>query len=356
MSPRPRRPGSQACRARCKRVRARRETIWPDEAAPRGRARGRNLPRSRAGARCARVPAGCRRGGRSTARSAVRGIRSRTARERPDTSWRAAPHRALCVRSAARTNGPKSRPPPAARAGRGRRCGGSAGRRRPRRRSRATVAHARREGSPGACDHRSRQADASFSRNAVTVVRDPVPIAIEEATVKLSYLWRGLPGHPIHPPLTDATIGIYTFATIAAFIDVVGITSAAGAYGWWIALVVGLITTVFTALTGFADWLTLTWGSPIWKTATTHMLAMVSATVFFGLAAIFGHASYTHGDVSAGAFVLTLIGFGLLTLGGWLGGAIVYVHGMRVLSLLEEPASRAAAPIPHPEKEMAEGG
>ena len=178
---------------------------------------------------------------------------------------------------------------------------------------------------------------------------------MEEATVKLSYLWRGLPGHPIHPPLTDATIGIYTFATIAAFVDVVGITSHNGAYGWWLALVVGLIMTVFTALTGFADWLTLEWGSEIWKTATTHMLAMISATILFALAAIFGHASYKHGDVSAGAFVLTLIGFGLLTLGGWLGGAIVFVHGMRVLSLVHEPASRAAAPIPHTEKEVAEG-
>jgi uncharacterized membrane protein len=173
--------------------------------------------------------------------------------------------------------------------------------------------------------------------------------------VKLSYLWRGLAGHPIHPPLTDATIGIYTFATIAAFIDVVGITRHSGAYGWWIALAVGLITTVFTALTGLADWLTLEWGSEIWKTATAHMLAMVSATVLFALAAIFGHASYKHGDVSTGAFVLTLIGFGLLTLGGWFGGAVVFVHGMRVLNLLKEPAQRATAPIPHPEKEMAEG-
>ena len=173
--------------------------------------------------------------------------------------------------------------------------------------------------------------------------------------MKLSYLWRGLPGHPIHPPLTDATIGIYTFATIAALIDVVGITHGSGAYGWWIALVVGLATTVATALTGLADWLTLEWGSEIWKTATAHMLAMVSATVFFALAAIFGHASYKHGDVSGGAFVLTLIGFGLLTLGGWLGGAIVFVHGMRVLSLVKEPAARAAAPVPRPEKEMVEG-
>ena len=173
--------------------------------------------------------------------------------------------------------------------------------------------------------------------------------------MKLSYLWRGLPGHPIHPPLTDATIGTYTFATVAALAEVLGITQNAGAYGWWIALIAGLIFTVPTALTGLADWLTIEWGSELWKTATSHMIAMVSATVFFALAAIFGHGSYSHGNVSSGAFVLTLIGFGLLTLGGWLGGSIVFVHGMRVLNLVKEPATRAAAPVPHPEKEMADG-
>ena len=82
---------------------------------------------------------------------------------------------------------------------------------------------------------------------------------------------------------------------------------------------------------------------------------MVTATVFFGLAAIFGHTAYTHANVSSGSYVLTLIGFGCLSLGGWLGGAVVYVHGMRVLSLVEEPTERAIAPAPHPEKEAAEG-
>jgi uncharacterized membrane protein len=174
--------------------------------------------------------------------------------------------------------------------------------------------------------------------------------------MKLSYLWRGLPGHPLHPPLTDATIGTYTFATVAALAEVVGITENSGAYGWWIALIFGLIVTVPTALTGLADWLTITWRSDLWWTATYHLLSMVTATVFFGLAAIFGHAQYTAGDVSSGAFILTLIGFGFLTLGGWIGGSIVYVHGMRVLNLLHEPTERAVAPKPHPEKEMAEGG
>jgi uncharacterized membrane protein len=173
--------------------------------------------------------------------------------------------------------------------------------------------------------------------------------------MKLSYLWRGLPGHPLHPPLTDATIGIYTFATLAGFIEVVGITERNGAIGWWLGLVIGLCATVPTALTGLADWLTITWKSELWWTATYHLLSMVTATVFFALAAIFGHGSYSHANVSAGAYVLTVIGFGFLTLGGWLGGAVVYVHGMRVLGLEREPPDRAVAPVPHREKEEAEG-
>jgi uncharacterized membrane protein len=173
--------------------------------------------------------------------------------------------------------------------------------------------------------------------------------------LKLSFLWRGLPGHPLHPPLTDATIGIYTFATIAGFIEVVGITERNGAIAWWLALIVGLIATVPTALTGLADWLTITWRSELWWTATYHLSSMVTATVFFALAAIFGHGSYTHADVGAGAYALTLIGYGFLALGGWLGGAIVYVHGMRVLGLPNEPTTRAVSPMPHPEKEKAEG-
>ena len=32
--------------------------------------------------------------------------------------------------------------------------------------------------------------------------------------MRLSYLVRGFPGHPLHPPLTDATIGAYTTATV----------------------------------------------------------------------------------------------------------------------------------------------
>jgi len=165
---------------------------------------------------------------------------------------------------------------------------------------------------------------------------------------------RGLPGHPSHPPLTDATIGIYTFAALAAILSKLGVAEEAFAQAWWLALILGLISTILTASTGFLDWLKIPRDTPLWRTATTHMIAMLSATVAFAVAAGAGKGGYDDREVTTGLLIVTLIGFGILTLGGWLGGAITYVHGMRVLNLVEEPATRAASPVPKPEKREAE--
>ena len=172
--------------------------------------------------------------------------------------------------------------------------------------------------------------------------------------MKLSYLIKGLPGHPLHPPLTDATIGAYTTATILAVLARLGVSEHSTTSGWWIALLVGLAVTGPTALAGFADWLDISGGTPLWRTATAHMAAMLLATAGFGVAAIVGHDGYANGDVNAAGLVFTLIGWGILTFGGWLGGGIVFVHGMRVLNLVDEPALRAATPGGE-EKEAAEG-
>ena len=172
--------------------------------------------------------------------------------------------------------------------------------------------------------------------------------------MKLEHLYRGFPGHPLHPPLTDATIGIYTFATVASALSKLGIAEEEAAQGWTLALIVGLVVTAPTALTGFADWLQISRGTPLWRVATSHMIAMLAATAFFLVAIGAGYSDGIDGAVADGAFVLTLIGFAVLTLGGWLGGSVVFTYGMRVLNLVEEPALRVVSPIPEPEEEAAE--
>jgi len=132
--------------------------------------------------------------------------------------------------------------------------------------------------------------------------------------------------------------------------------SVIGALGWlgdaagkaaWLALIGGLLAAAPTAITGFADWLTIEWGSPMWRTATLHLSAMVTAVCLFGLAAWLQWDGYEDGSVTTGGLVFALVGFGALTAGGWLGGAIVFVHGMRV------EATRSSQEVPRHDRDAA---
>ncbi|MES1246563.1 MAG: DUF2231 domain-containing protein [Actinomycetota bacterium] len=164
---------------------------------------------------------------------------------------------------------------------------------------------------------------------------------------------RGFPGHPSHPPLTDVTIGAYTFALVAAILTKASVAPGAFAQAWWLALVVAACSSVLTVSTGLLDWLQISSGTPLCRTATLHAVSMASASAVFVVAIVACHDDYVHRSLSAGALVLTIAGFLLLTARGSIGGSITYVHGMRVLSLVDEPTHRAIVPAPYEEKEKA---
>jgi uncharacterized membrane protein len=157
-------------------------------------------------------------------------------------------------------------------------------------------------------------------------------------------LLRGLPGHPLHPPLTDATIGMFVFAAAAAVVGYAGAIENKVGPASWLALIAGLGVAIPTAGTGFVDWLYLEWGSARWRRATWHLAAMLSAVTLFALAAWRQYPGYEHGDVTTGGFALSLAGLLVLVVGGWLGGSVVFVHGARVLPaasgrVTEEPGA-----------------
>src|SRR5919202_421734 len=109
--------------------------------------------------------------------------------------------------------------------------------------------------------------------------------APDRRSSKASVLLHGLPGHPLHPPLTDATIGMFVLAAGLAVLGATGAIGEAAGRACWLALVGGLVVAVPTAATGFADWLRLDWGSARWRTATQHLTAMAYAVVLFAIAA-----------------------------------------------------------------------
>jgi uncharacterized membrane protein len=149
--------------------------------------------------------------------------------------------------------------------------------------------------------------------------------------VKLAQaLLHGLPGHPAHPPLTDATIGMFVLASGLSVLGKLDVAPEKLGPAAWLALIGGLIVAVPTAVTGLAEWLQIEWGTALWRTATVHLTAMVTSVALYAVAAWLQWSGYRHGDVTSGGLVLALLGFVALTAGGWYGGAIVFIHRMRV--------------------------
>jgi uncharacterized membrane protein len=171
------------------------------------------------------------------------------------------------------------------------------------------------------------------------------PASKEEKTMGgLTAMLRGWAGKPSHPPLTDASIGAYTVGVAMLVAGKLGLQTPQMAVGALIAISGGLLLAAPTALTGLLDWLRLPQGSPVRTVATAHLVAMVSATMLFAGTWLAQRPGYNHGDVRGSALVLGLLAEATLTLGGYLGGTIVFVYGTRVLGREDTPVSDALVP------------
>ena len=71
---------------------------------------------------------------------------------------------------------------------------------------------------------------------------------------------------------------------------------------------------------------------------------MLAATAAFAVSWLPGRAGYQDGRVHTAALILALAGETLLLAGGYLGGALVYVRGHRVLSRPQTPVGQALLP------------
>jgi uncharacterized membrane protein len=107
----------------------------------------------------------------------------------------------------------------------------------------------------------------------------------------------------------------------------------------------GLLLAAPTAITGLVDWLDLPRDTPARKVATIHLVLMLSATVMFALTWLLQRPGYNDGDVRTGALVAGLAAEALLVVGGNVGGANVFVYGIRVLGRPDTPPAKALNPF-----------
>lgn len=157
----------------------------------------------------------------------------------------------------------------------------------------------------------------------------------------LVQLLRGFRGHPAHPPLTDASIGAYTAGVVAVVLGWLGVEEATMAKAAFVAIAVGLVVTVATIVSGVVDYLRIPRGTALWNATTVHWIVMLFATSAFLTADAALQSGFETGQVSNTAAVTTVVAYLLLTVGGWIGGALVFVYGMRVTGESDKPATDA---------------
>jgi uncharacterized membrane protein len=153
------------------------------------------------------------------------------------------------------------------------------------------------------------------------------------------------PGKPLHPPLTDVSVGAYTAGVTMLVLGALGVEEEQMAHGALLAISLGLLVAAPTALTGLLDWLDIPKRSPARTVATIHLWVMVAATVLFALTWLAQLDGYKNDEVRGLAVALGLAAFALLALGGNIGGANVFVYGIRVLKVEDTPPGEALNPF-----------
>jgi uncharacterized membrane protein len=154
---------------------------------------------------------------------------------------------------------------------------------------------------------------------------------------------RGYAGKPLHPPLTDVPVGAYVLAAAFDVISFAGGDDRPWARDFYRAatfvLIGGAAVSLFTALTGFWDWLRSTEaGTQARRTANTHAGIMVTVTVLvlvdIGLRWLrwhdVGHSPPAIVGLSVAAAVLT-------ALGATYGGSMVFDYGFNVETAGDHP-------------------
>jgi uncharacterized membrane protein len=157
-------------------------------------------------------------------------------------------------------------------------------------------------------------------------------------------LLKGWAGKPSHPPLTDASIGAYTVGVAMLVLGALGVEEEQMAAGALLAIGGGLIVAAPTALTGLLDWLDIPKGTPARTVATIHLFTMVAATVMFALTFIAHLDGYDDGQVETLSLILGLVAEALLAAGGFIGGSLVFVYGVRSLKEPDTPPIDALVP------------
>jgi uncharacterized membrane protein len=138
-------------------------------------------------------------------------------------------------------------------------------------------------------------------------------------------------GHPIHPMLIPFPIGLLVFSLIADLIYLWRGNPVWENYIAFYTLLGGIIGAAAAAVPGLIDWATLTDRAAV-KVANWHARVNIVGLLIF-IASFYLRTSSGSKWITGLPWlpiILSLVGVMGLTISGWLGGELVFRHGVAV--------------------------
>ncbi len=149
-------------------------------------------------------------------------------------------------------------------------------------------------------------------------------------------------GHPIHPMLVPFPIALWIFSLVADLLYL-----WRGNTHWpliaFYSLLAGCLGAVAAALFGFIDYLSIK-DKQVVKVANWHARLNVLALVLFAASWYLrtnSGSNMVNGSLKI-PFALSVLGVIVVTISGWLGGELVFKHGVGVNPQRDTPGEEAA--------------
>ena len=136
--------------------------------------------------------------------------------------------------------------------------------------------------------------------------------------------------HPIHPMLVHFPIGFLVLSFLLDLVNMAFPEVPNLVRGSFYAMLLGIITALLAAVPGFVDYSDIRRDHPGKTTATRHMTLNLMVVAIYGLNLWIRSSALSHPKISLLPLLLSIIGIGLLSVSGYLGGRLVYDQGIAV--------------------------
>lgn len=133
-------------------------------------------------------------------------------------------------------------------------------------------------------------------------------------------------GHPVHPMLITVPVGLFIFSLVCDLAALLSTSPETWQTVAFYSMVGGFVGALIAAMPGFIDFLSIT-DERVRKIAIMHMSLNLIVVTLYGVNI---WLRIDGDEISGTPLLLSLLGVALLGASGWLGGSMVYRHGVGV--------------------------